>query len=215
MKTTLYKFAITGLLLHGLSACSLGTYFQSKQVLNKIHSGMTDEEVCALIGKPDFRRFNQDIEEWEYRKWISGNNTVILVNFENGRVISMDSFNAPQPPQPPVTPAPPAAIPEQHPSQPNRLHRMSDAKFQSFYNKISKELFSDERNDMIRALSKSKRLTCKQCAKLLTFYSFEDEKMTAFRWFAPHLIDKENYNEIKKQFIFSTDQEKIKNILGI
>lgn len=215
MKSVFCKFAIIGLLLSGLSACSLRTYVQDKQVLNEVRPGMNAEEVSSVLGKPDYRRFNQNLEEWEYRKWLSGSDAVVIVSFENGRVVSMDSFEHPQPPQIPVAPAPPVVVPEPHSSHENRLHRMSDAEFQEFYRKVKAEPFSDERNDMIRALSKSKRLTCRQCAKLLSFYSFDDEKMTVFRWFAPNLIDKENYKEIQKQFDFSFDQEDIKKILNI
>ena len=101
-----------------------------------------------------------------------------------------------------------------HPSHPHRLPRMSDTEFEEFYRKVKAEPFSDDRNDMIKALSKNKRLTCRQCAKLLTFYSFEDEKMAAFRWFAPHLVDKENYREIQKQFTFSFEQDEVKKFLA-
>lgn len=218
MKKTIGKIIIAAIFLTGLSACSVGTLIQSKQVLNQVHSGMTAEEVTRLLGQPVYRRFNREVEEWEYRKWLSGSDAVVLVSFENGRVISMDSFERPQttqPSVPPVVQVPPAGKPEAHPSHPHRLPRMSDTEFEEFYRKVKAEPFSDDRNDMIKALSKSKRLTCRQCAKLLTFYSFEDEKMAAFRWFAPHLVDKENYREIQKQFTFSFDQDEVKKILGI
>ena len=92
---------------------------------------------------------------------------------------------------------------------------MSDAEFDSFYRKVKAESFSDDQREMIRVLSKSKRLTCRQCAQLLTFFSFEDEKIAAFRWFAPHLVDKENYREIQKQFDFSFNRDEVKKVLGI
>lgn len=218
MKKTIGKIIVVAISLMGLSACSVGTLVQSKQVLNQVHSGMTTEEVSRILGQPDYRRFNREVEEWEYRKWLSGSDGVVLVSFENGRVVSMDSFEHPQavqPTVPPVVQVPPAGSPDSHPSHPHRLPRMSDMEFEEFYRKVKAEPFSDDRSGMIRALSKSKRLTCRQCAKLLSFYSFSDEKLTAFRWFAPQLVDKENFREIQKQFDFSFDQDEVKKILGL
>lgn len=215
MKTVFYKSAIVGLLLMGFSACSQGTYVLSTKVLNKIHPGMSGKEVCSVMGDPDFRRFNQNVEEWEYRKWLSGRDAVVIVSFENGCVVAMDSFEYPNVPQAPVAPVPPVVVTEQGPSQPVRMHRMNDAEFREFYQKVKAEPFSDEQNDMIRALSQSRRLTCKQCAQLLGFYNFDDDKLTAFRWFAPYIVDRENYNEILKMFDFPFGQEEVKKVLGI
>ncbi|EJX08718.1 protein containing SmpA/OmlA domain protein [gut metagenome] len=201
--------------LMGLTAC--GTLVQSKQVLNQVHPGMTTEEVSRILGEPDYRRFNREVEEWEYHKWLSGSEAVVIVCFEGGGVVSMDSFERPQaaqPTAPPVVQVPPLGEPEAHPSHPHRLPRMSDAEFEAFYRKVKAEAFSSDQRDMIRALSKSKRLTCRQCAQLLTFFSFEDEQMAAFRWFAPHLVDKENYREIQKQFDFSLGRDEVKKVLG-
>lgn len=218
MKKTIGKMIVAAIFLMGWSACSVGTFVQRKQVLNQVHAGMTAEEVGRILGQPDYRRFNRDVEEWEYRKWLSGSDAVVIVSFEDGRVVSMDSFERPQavqPTVPPVVQVPPLEEPEAHPSHPQRLPRMSDAEFEAFYRKVKAEIFSDDQRDMIRALSKSKRLTCHQCGQLLTFFSFDDDKMAAFRWFAPHLVDKENYREIQKQFDFSFGRDEVKKTLGI
>ncbi|MBS5552271.1 MAG: DUF4476 domain-containing protein [Bacteroides sp.] len=218
MKKTIGKMIIAAIFLMGWSACSVRTFVQSKQVLNQVHAGMTTEEVSRILGQPDYRRFNRDMEEWEYRKWLSGSDAVVIVSFEDGRVISMDSFERPQavsPTVPPVAQDSPLKEPEVHPSHPHRFPRISNAEFEAFYRKVKAEPFSDNQSDMIRALSKSKRLTCCQCAQLLTFFSFDDEKMATFRWFAPHLVDKENYREIQKQFGFSFDRDEVKKVLGL
>lgn len=218
MKKTIGKMIIAAIFLMGWSACSVGTFVQSKQVLNQVHAGMTTEEVSRILGQPDYRRFNRDMEEWEYRKWLSGSDAVVIVSFEDGRVISMDSFERPQavsPTVPPVAQDSPLKEPEVHPSHPHRFPRISNAEFEAFYRKVKAEPFSDNQSDMIQALSKSKRLTCCQCAQLLTFFSFDDEKIATFRWFAPHLVDKENYREIQKQFGFSFDRDEVKKVLGL
>ena len=37
-------------------------------ILLSIHKGMTQEEVTKLLGRPDYRRFDEQGEQWEYRK---------------------------------------------------------------------------------------------------------------------------------------------------
>ncbi|MBP3252740.1 MAG: outer membrane protein assembly factor BamE [Prevotella sp.] len=58
-----------------------------------IQPGMTAQEVQQSLGKPSYRRFNENYEEWEYRKhFLTGDDDVLIVNFRNGRVVAMDSF---------------------------------------------------------------------------------------------------------------------------
>lgn len=43
----------------------------------KVEKGMAKKEVVSLLGEPDFRRFDEQVEEWEYKKTNpadSGNN---------------------------------------------------------------------------------------------------------------------------------------------
>ena len=134
---------------------------------------------------------------------------------DEGKVVAMDSFETPNNQQTGTVPTPPVPYPDNRPVRPQRLERMSDNEFSLFYKKVKDEPFSDEKDDMIRALSGSKRLTCKQCAQLLDFYSFSDEKLNVVRLFAPNIVDKENYKDIQKKFSSYFDKEDVKKIIGI
>ena len=70
-------------------------------ILLSIHKGMTQEEVTKLLGRPDYRRFDEQGEQWEYRKGggIGHYGTTILIDFKNNLVSNLDSFESvPTPP---------------------------------------------------------------------------------------------------------------------
>ena len=87
----------------------------------KVQRGMSQEEVSHLLGKPDFRRFDNGYGT-------SGNiprpicpqltNTVIIIDFVDGMVTNMDSFESNITP-PPVAVCPPneiiTVVPPSHP----------------------------------------------------------------------------------------------------
>ena len=44
-----------------------GVYALAKQYsdwIDKLHQGMTQQEVMAALGKPEFKRFNPNMEQW-------------------------------------------------------------------------------------------------------------------------------------------------------
>lgn len=65
-------------------------------ILLSIHKGMTQEEVTKLLGRPDYRRFDEQGEQWEYRKGggIGHYGTTILIDFKNNLVSNLDSFES-------------------------------------------------------------------------------------------------------------------------
>jgi hypothetical protein len=76
----------------GMMKSSVSDLMQNVQV------GMTKQDVQNLFkGKPDFRRFEDNKEEWSYRRYSILNNdyTVIIIRFLDGKVIGMDSFKDP------------------------------------------------------------------------------------------------------------------------
>ena len=66
-----------------------------------IQPGMTSAEVTKLMGKPDYRRFNGDDEQWEYHRLnaVSGETKIVIVDFIRGIVERMDLFEKPEPPR--------------------------------------------------------------------------------------------------------------------
>ena len=60
LKQTLLALTICTLVI----SCSLTT----SSTIMKVQRGMSQEEVSHLLGKPDFRRFDNGSEQWEYTK---------------------------------------------------------------------------------------------------------------------------------------------------
>ncbi|MGL4331849.1 MAG: hypothetical protein ACRCSR_03470 [Bacteroidales bacterium] len=95
MKKT-YKILLLCFFLVILSSCSIlkETMLLSDKAM-RINEGMTTSEVVKAVGKPDLRSFNDGFEEWEFQQY-SGASPIIdymIVYFENGRVVSMESFS--------------------------------------------------------------------------------------------------------------------------
>ena len=66
MKTK--TFIAFGLIISSISFCSCGSYMTGKSAIMKVEKGMAKKEVVSLLGEPDFRRFDEQVEEWEYKK---------------------------------------------------------------------------------------------------------------------------------------------------
>lgn len=73
-------------------------YDTTPDVLQRIQKGMSKQGITQILGSPQYRRFDQNIEEWEYTKVLPGSSgrTSIIVSFEGDKVVAMDSFAAPQ-----------------------------------------------------------------------------------------------------------------------
>ena len=72
------------------------SYVSTKQMMG-IYQGMTQSQVESVLGKPDFRRFDGDMEEWEFHRdngtpVLTSEPVTIIVQFVNREVVSMDTF---------------------------------------------------------------------------------------------------------------------------
>lgn len=183
-------------------------------ILNKLHKGMSKQEVSDLLGQPEFRRFDQDWEEWEFKKHLSSSSdvTIIVVRFEDDRVISMDSFPASYRQSAPVVSVCPPEAPELPLKRPHNAYRraMPEAEFQRFYEKVKSKPFKDDQFDLIKIGVSNSGFTCKQCARMMSIFSFDDEKMNVLSIFAPHIVDRINYEDILKELnsLFKKDDAK-------
>ena len=61
----------------GVSSC-FTSYISNKQVMG-VQQGMTQRDVESILGKPDYRRFDGDMEEWEFHR---DNGTPVLTTVE-------------------------------------------------------------------------------------------------------------------------------------
>lgn len=205
-----------------LSACS-SMFYPKGNVLEKIETGMSPKEISALLGKPEYRRLNYELEEWEYRKFLNpldGEATVIIVRFEDNHLVYMDSFKSSER-QIPVnsTPAtPPASTPivvPVRPEHPAACRPTSEQQFNKFYNKVKERPFKDDKMKLLRAGVENKYFTCRQCARMMSLYAFDDDRLEVLRLFAPRIVDKENYDVVERALDSLIERDKVASILGI
>lgn len=223
MKCKYYISIVTASLCLLLQMSCSNAFYSSSNILGQIKQGMSPQEITQLLGKPEYRRLDYDIEEWEYRKKTSildNEATVIIIRFENERLIYLDSFKASER-QPPVpvasaTPSSPSSvvIGIGRPSSPIGPP-MSDNRFEEFYNQVKSSIFKSEQMKLIHTGVKDRLFTCKQCACMMSLFTFDDDKFKVIKIFAPYLTDKENYDIITDNFLLSSDRKKALKALGI
>ena len=87
---------------------------------------------------------------------------------------------------------------------------MPEAEFQRFYEKVKSKPFKDDRFDLIKIGVANSGFTCKQCARMMSIFPFDDEKMNVLSIFAPHIVDRINYEDILKELnsLFKKDDAK-------
>ena len=190
MKTI--RLIIAGLVMTmGFSSCSSLFYDAKVDVLNSIQKGMSRQEVTKILGTPEYRRFDRDIEEWEYSRVLSGKSNIsrtqIVVTFEGGRVVAMDSFSG----EPRTLPVVPSEVVIDSPA-PVYVRGMHPEDFRHFYEKVKSRPFKDDQIEMMRTVARNNSLNCVQCASLMALYTFDDDKMKVLNIFAPNIVDPEN-----------------------
>ena len=102
-----------------------------------------------------------------------------------------------------------------HKEQPIRHHQvMNEKDFQFLYKTIKKKSFDKDRLEILRVGVLDNYFTCRQCARLMSLYKFDDDKLKILRIMAGHLVDMNNHNDILKQFDFDSNRRKALDILG-
>lgn len=205
-----------------LSSC--GSMMGSSSGLMKIQKGMVHDEVSQILGKPDFRRFDENGEQWEYTKTnpFTGYNTQIIVDFTDGRVSNMNSFDSNSYPAPPIAVCPPAEMepiivpstpiyPDHH--RPN-LRAMNDRDFQQFYNDVKRKPFKDDQLKLLATGAMHNLFTSQQCVRLMSIYTFDDDKLKVVEIIAPGIVDRENYMSVMNSFSFQSSRDKAKSLFG-
>lgn len=215
MKNLMKTMAIAALLLATTSCGMYDLAGKRSDILENLHKGMTKEEVIAELGKPEFKRFDADIEQWEYHKlhYLGEQKTIIVLDFHNGRLVTMDSYdgNYPLPPvYPPVAICPPA--PEGHiPAPPPALH--DDAWFQEIYGKVQNDMFDDDRLKTVRSAAKKHKFTGDQAVQLLKLFTFDDDRLKALQALAPRISGPYDIDQIIDTMDFIGSEQKVRNIL--
>ena len=185
MKTI--RLIIAGLVMTmGFTSCSSLFYDAKADVLNSIQKGMSRQEVTKILGTPEYRRFDRDIEEWEYSRVLSGKSNItrtqIVVTFEGGRVVAMDSFSR----EPCTLPVVSGGVVIDSPV-PVYVKGMHPEDFRHFYERVKSRPFKDDQIEMMRTVARNNSLNCAQCASLMALYTFDDDKMKVLRIFASNI----------------------------
>lgn len=80
------KFKQLLLLVISITLVSCHTTGSIKQKAWKVQQGMTTEEIGQLLGKPDFRRFDGSLEQWEYQSGGIATSCKFLIIDEGGNL---------------------------------------------------------------------------------------------------------------------------------
>ena len=103
-----------------------------------------------------------------------------------------------------------------HKEQPLRHYSaMNEKDFQFLYKIIKKKSFDDERMEILSVGVLDNYFTCQQCARLMSLYKFDDEKLKILRIMTGHIVDLENYQNILMILDFDSNKQKALDILGI
>ena len=103
-----------------------------------------------------------------------------------------------------------------HKEQPVRHHHtMSEKDFQFLYKTIKKKSFDKDRLEILRVGVLDNYFTCRQCARLMSLYKFDDDKLKILRIMAGHIVDLENHHDILMRIDFDSNKLKALDILGI
>ena len=149
-------------------------------------------------------------------------NTVIIIDFVDGMVTNMDSFESNITP-PPVAVCPPneiiTVVPPNHPdhSGPHRpKHKaMNPHDFENLYKKVKNKAFKDDQMELLSVGVVNNYFTCKQTARLMSIFTWDDEKMKVLRMISNRIVDRENGKEIIKTLDSLFKQDDARKILGI
>lgn len=98
--------------------------------------------------------------------------------------------------------------------KPVNMRSMRDNDFSLVYKVVKNTSFDDKKIDIIRVACIGNCFSSKQCARLLSLLSFDENKIEALKIIAPRMIDNEYYKKIIKQFSFSSNKEKAEKILA-
>lgn len=186
-----------------VSSC-FTSYVSTKQVMN-IHQGMSQREVEAILGKPDYRRFDGDMEEWEFRRnsgtpVLTEEPMTIIVQFSNGEVLSMDTFGGYGRPSPhPVVVPPPVnntvqVFPGNEPIKEIRL--MTDKEFENFIDKLKFTIMSDDQKKLINGMLGNHDVTSTQCVAIVKEFSYTPDQVDVMKVLYPYVRDKQNFNKV-------------------
>ncbi len=212
MMKKIHTVLLLSLLL--LCAACKGSYFLTTTKLAEVQQGMTKQEITAILGNMDYRRFYDDVEEWEFRRYVGGYPSVVIVQFVDGRVASMDTFKEPTETVVPnagtvVAPVVPPTTEVHIHNTPLRKRAMNKENFQGFFNEMKQQPFASDRIKFIGKVLEKNWITSSQGYRIVKEFSFDSEKKEVMKKIYPHITDKENFSIVVDCLTFKMDKDAI------
>jgi len=91
---------------------------------------------------------------------------------------------------------------------------MSESEFNKLLANVEDESFDDDQTSVVRIAAKSKYFTINQLTRLLPNFSFSDSKINIVQIVYPKIVDKDNSHNLIKAFTFSSDKQKVEQIIS-
>ena len=88
-----------------------------------------------------------------------------------------------------------------------------DKDFDMMVGIVKNASFDDKKIDVMRVACIGSYFSSRQCAKLLSLLSFDDNKIKALEVIVSRLVDMNNADDIVKEFSFSSSKDKAVSIL--
>ncbi|MDE6162376.1 MAG: DUF4476 domain-containing protein [Bacteroides sp.] len=204
------------------SACFTSSNMSGKMLMS-IQQGMTPLEVCNVFGaEPDFRRFDGNSEEWEYRRYSTSANagwSIVLIQFTDGRVSGMDSFKDRSMEMNATTVVPPSptavatvgAFPNRYPVKEIRV--MSDSEFEKFHDKLKFTIMGNEQKKMIERMLQKHDVTSAQCVEMVKEISYTPDQVEIMKKMYPYVKDKQNFNKVINILFSDTYKDEVRKFI--
>ena len=181
------------------------SYVSTKQMMG-IYQGMTQSQVESVLGKPDFRRFDGDMEEWEFHRdngtpVLTSEPVTIIVQFVNREVVSMDTFKGygrPAPMHSVVVPPAVNTTVEVFPNheQVEEARLMTDPEFDEFINKLKITVMNEDQKKLVDRMLRTYDVTSNQCVKIVKEISYTPDQVEMMKKLYPYVRDKRNFNKV-------------------
>ena len=185
-----------------------------------IERGMTKQQVTSLLGTPLTSSFDEFGDIWMYKEWrgpfVGGSDVRIYVMFDmTGKVVGCDERTIESNQREEINSQ---VYSNDFPRinrqvYPQGLQGLNDRDFSTLYEKVSNASFDKDKKDLIEVASLGCYYSCNQCAKILSIFSFDDDKLAVFKLMASHIIDLQNMHIIYRQFTFDDAKKKVSDIL--
>ncbi len=226
IRHSLPTIALAFILMLGIQSCSQKVVSPQVRTVMGVKQGQTEAEVYELLGKPAFRRFNREQEDWEYRRWESPTTAkVTVITFVNHRVRKLDSYYERIKETPHIKREVKTIKRRVYKPRQREIHRptryiqakpyeeISDYELMEIIDRLGDGRSTSDALRILRIYSKNKRFSCSQVRKIFDQFIFSSDKVKALRVLAPRIVDNENDEILVAEFT-EPERSQAMRILG-